>query len=65
MGQNLDLGTWVIVRRDCPIAYWVNDELVEFRFGSRQDGVDVVFEPDALRAFVAVAQEVVGGLTRA
>jgi hypothetical protein len=65
MGQDLDVGSWVVVRRGCPIAYCVNGEQVEFRLGSRNDGVDFVFEPDALRAFVEVSQEVLAELTRA
>jgi hypothetical protein len=64
MSQDLDVGSWVIVRHGCPIAYCVNGELIEFRLGSRQDGVDFVFEPDALRAFVEVSHEVLAELTR-
>lgn len=65
MGQDLNVGSWVIVRRGCPIAYCVNGEEIEFRLGSRQDGFDFVFEVAALEAFVEASQEVLAELTRA
>ncbi|MFC4854262.1 hypothetical protein [Actinophytocola glycyrrhizae] len=65
MGQDLNVGSWVIVRHGCPIAYCFNGEEVEFRLGSRQDGVDFVFEVAALAAFVETSQEVLAELTRA
>jgi hypothetical protein len=65
MGQDLNVGSWVIVRRGCPIAYCVNGEEIEFRLGSRHDGFDFVFEVAALEAFVEASQEVLAELTRA
>jgi hypothetical protein len=65
MGQDLNIGSWVIVRRGCPIAYCVNGEDIEFRFGTRQDGFDFVFEVAALQAFVEASQEVLADVTRA
>jgi hypothetical protein len=64
MNRELDVGSWVIVRRGCPIAFCVNGEQIEFRLGSQRDGVDFVFEPDALRAFVEASEEVLSQLTR-
>jgi hypothetical protein len=65
MGQDLNVGSWVIVRRGCPIAYCVNGEEIEFRLGSRHDGFDFVFEVEALEAFVEASTEVLSELTRA
>jgi hypothetical protein len=65
MGQDLNVGSWVIVRRGCPIAYCVNGEEIEFRLGSRHEGFDFVFEIAALEAFVEASQEVLAELTRA
>ncbi|MBB4912518.1 hypothetical protein [Actinophytocola algeriensis] len=65
MSQDLNVGSWVIVRRGCPIAYCVNGEEIEFRLGSRHDGFDFVFEVAALEAFVEASQEVLAELTRA
>lgn len=56
MIKDLNVSSWVVVRKGCPIAYGVNghDE-IEFRFGSRWDGFDFVFDVDALQAFVEAA----------
>lgn len=64
MSQDLHIGSWVIVRHGCPIAYCVNGEQIEFRLGSRQDGFDFVFDVPALRAFVEASQEVLAEVTR-
>ena len=65
MGQDLNVGSWVIVRRGCPIAYCVNGEEIEFRLGTRSDGFDFVFEVEALEAFVEASREVLAEVTRA
>jgi hypothetical protein len=65
MGQDLNVGSWVIVRRGCPIAYCLNGEEVEFRLGSRHEGFDFVFEIAALEAFVEASREVLAEVTRA
>lgn len=64
MSQDLHMGSWVLVRHGCPIAYCVNGEQIEFRFGSRNDGFDFVFEVPALQAFVEASQEVLAEVTR-
>jgi hypothetical protein len=51
--RDLNVSSWVAVRKGCPIAYSVNgQEEIEFRFGTRWDGFEFVFDLDALRAFV-------------
>lgn len=53
MSSDLNVSSWVVVRKGCPIAYSVNGrEEIEFRFGTRWDGFDFVFDLDALRAFI-------------
>lgn len=65
MSQDLHMGSWVLVRHGCPIAYCVNGEQIEFRIGTRHDGFDFVFEIPALQAFVESSQEVLAEVTQA
>ena len=56
MIRDLNVSSWVVVRKGCPIAYGLNNrEEIEFRFGTRWDGFEFVFDVDALRAFVEAA----------
>jgi hypothetical protein len=51
--RDLNVSSWVAVRKGCPIAYCVNgQEAIEFRFGTRWDGFEFVFDLDSLLAFV-------------
>lgn len=57
MFRNLKVSSWVVIRKGCPIAYSVQGaEQIEFRLGTRLDGFEFVFEPEALQAFVESAQ---------
>lgn len=58
MIRELNVSSWVVVRKGCPIAHSVqgNDE-IEFRFGTRWDGFEFVFEVDALQAFIEAAAD--------
>lgn len=61
MGQDLNVSSWVIIRRGCPITCRVNGDDVEFQLGSAADGFEFVFDVDALRDFVRVARTAIGG----
>jgi hypothetical protein len=63
--RDLNVSSWVVVRKRCPIAHSVHGEYVEFRFGTRWDGFEFVFEVDALQAFVEAAQEAVAEVVQA
>jgi len=57
MSGNLSVGSWVVIRKGCPITYRVNgrDE-VEFRFGSQWDGFEFVFDAAVVREFRRVSK---------
>jgi hypothetical protein len=58
--RELNVSSWVVIRKGCPIAHSVHNEgEVEFRLGTRWDGFEFVFEVDALRAFVEAAQDAI------
>lgn len=60
MFRELNVSSWVVVRKGCPIAHSVHNEgEIEFRLGTRWDGFEFVFEVDALRAFVEAAQDAI------
>jgi hypothetical protein len=54
-GEQLRIGSWVLVREDCPMYHMVNggDE-VEFTFGSGGSVFDFIFSAESLRRFVWV-----------
>jgi hypothetical protein len=59
--RELNVSSWVVVRKGCPIAYSANrEDEIEFRFGNRWDGFEFVFDVDALRAFVEAANTALG-----
>lgn len=65
MFRNLNVSSWVVVRKGCPIAHSVHGEgQIEFRFGTRWDGFEFVFETDALQAFVDSAQLAIADMRR-
>jgi hypothetical protein len=52
-GEQLSIGSWVLVRGDCPMYHMVNSEdEVEFTFGSGSSVFDFLFTADSLRRFV-------------
>jgi hypothetical protein len=55
-GEQLSIGSWVLVRDTCTMRHMVNgpDE-VEFAFGSGTAVFDFLFSADALRRFTFVA----------
>lgn len=56
MIRELNVSSWVVVRKGCPIAHSVcGQDEIEFRFGTRWDGFEFVFEADALQAFIEAA----------
>jgi hypothetical protein len=62
--RDLNVSSWVIVRKGCPIAYSTNGQHeIEFRFGTRWDGFEFVFDADALQAFVEAANHAMAELT--
>lgn len=51
--EDLKVGTWVAVRRGCPMRCRVHDgDDVVFVFGGLRDDFEFVFDGDALRRFV-------------
>lgn len=57
-GEQLGIGSWVLVRDDCPMYHMVNgSDEVEFTFGAGTAVFDFLFSADALRKFVFVAVE--------
>jgi hypothetical protein len=54
-GEQLKIGSWVLVREDCPMCHMVNgSDEVEFAFGSGSSVFDFLFSAEALRRFVWV-----------
>jgi hypothetical protein len=57
-GEQLSIGSWVLVREDCPMYHMVNSgDEVEFTFGSGTAVFDFLFSAAALRRFVFVGLE--------
>jgi hypothetical protein len=54
-GEQLSLGSWVLVRGACPMHHMINgSDEVEFTFGAGSSVFDFLFSADALRRFVLV-----------
>jgi hypothetical protein len=54
-GEQLSIGSWVLVRGDCPMYYMVNSsDEVEITFGSGAAVFDFLFGAEPLRHFVWV-----------
>lgn len=52
-GDQPSIGSWVLVRRDCPMQCMVNSsDEVEFTFGSGSSVFDFLFGAAPLRRFV-------------
>lgn len=52
-GEQLRVGSWVLVREDCPMYHMVNgSDEVEFTFGSGASVFDFLFSAESLRRFV-------------
>ena len=57
-GEQLRVGSWVLVHEDCPMYHMVNSsDEVEFTFGSGTAVFDFLFSAAALRKFVFVGLE--------
>lgn len=57
-GEQLSIGSWVLVRDNCPMHHMVNgSDEVEFTFGAGTAVFDFLFSADALRKFVFVGLE--------
>jgi len=58
MREQLRVSAWVGIRDDCDLECNVtSDQGVEFTFGGRSDGFDIVFQYEALKSFVQLASE--------
>jgi hypothetical protein len=52
-GEQLSIGSWVLVREDCPMYHMVNgSDEVEFTIGSGSAVFDFRFSAESLRRFV-------------
>lgn len=57
-GEQLRIGSWVLVREDCPMYHMVNgSDEVEFTFGAGSSVFDFLFSAKSLRRFVWAGQK--------
>lgn len=54
-GDQLRIGSWVLIHEDCPMYHMVNgSDEVEFTFGAGASVFDFLFSAESLRRFVWV-----------
>jgi hypothetical protein len=64
-GEGLSIGSWVLVRGDCPMYCMVNSsDEVELTFGSGAAVFDFLFEAEQLRKFVGIATKALREMDR-
>jgi hypothetical protein len=64
-GERVSIGSWVLVRGDCPMNCMVNgSDEVEVTFGSGTAVFDFLFGAEPLRRFVGMATEALREMDR-